>query len=381
MSWPTKKLGEVLEHEQPTKYLVRSTEYKDEHATPVLTAGKTFILGNTDEKTGVFPKEKLPVIIFDDFTTASKFVDFPFKVKSSAMKILHPRKDLIDAKFVFYKMQTIDFPATQHKRYWISKYSKIEIPLPSLAEQKRIVEKIEKLFAKIDEASRLRAESSAASAALLPSALHQVFSRAEKEGWEETKLGKIAILNPKKTEIKELPENLDVSFVPMVAVDENTQTITDGEIRKLGSVRKGYTCFRDGDVLFAKITPCMENGKIAIARNLKNGIGFGSTEFHVIRATDEILPEWVFILVGNQDFRDEAERHMTGTAGQQRVPIEFLKNVKIPLPPIAEQKKIVAYLDSLSQKSRELQNIQNETAADFSALRQSTLAKAFAGGF
>ena len=100
-NYPTKKLVEVLDYEQPSKYIVSSKNYSDDYKTPVLTAGKTFILGNTDEKENIFPAEKLPVIIFDDFTTAIKFVDFPFKVKSSAMKILHTKKDIADTKYLF----------------------------------------------------------------------------------------------------------------------------------------------------------------------------------------------------------------------------------------------------------------------------------------
>jgi type I restriction enzyme S subunit len=261
-----------------------------------------------------------------------------------------------------------------------AKSHRLEIPLPPLSEQKRIVEKIEKIFAKIDEAERLRAESLTASAALLPSALHQVFSRVKKEKWPTKKLREIAILNPKKQEVNSLSDDLLVSFVPMSAVDEITQTIKEYEFRRLGSVKKGYTYFKEGDILFAKITPCMENGKVAIAKNLKNGIGFGSTEFHVLRPRDKVLAEWIFYIVGSHAFREEAERHMTGTAGQQRVPIGFLEDAKISLPPLSEQKKIVAYLDAFSQKARELQELQQQTAADFSALRQSILAQAFNQG-
>jgi len=176
MSWPTKKLGEVLDYEQPTKYLVSSTGYKDEFSTPVLTAGKTFILGNTNEKKGIFPKEKLPVIIFDDFTTATKFVDFPFKVKSSAMKILHAKKGIADTKYLFYLIQTIKFSHKQHKRYWISEYSQIEIPLPPIEEQKKIVAKIEKLFAKINDAKKLNAEVAEELKALTASILNKAFN-------------------------------------------------------------------------------------------------------------------------------------------------------------------------------------------------------------
>jgi type I restriction-modification system DNA methylase subunit len=136
--WPMVELGEVLDYEQPTKYIVRSVDYKDEYDTPVLTAGKTFVLGHTNEKDGIF-RDNLPVIIFDDFTTATKFVDFPFKVKSSAMKILHVKREKADPRYVFYVMQNIEFAFTEHKRFWISEYSKIKIPLPPLEVQKQVV--------------------------------------------------------------------------------------------------------------------------------------------------------------------------------------------------------------------------------------------------
>ena len=129
-------LDDVLKYEQPTKYIVETENYDDSYNTPVLTAGKSFLLGYTNEEKGVF--NEVPVIIFDDFTTSFHFVDFPFKVKSSALKILKAVKDKADIKYLYYKMQTIKFEAEQHKRYWISKYSQIEIPLPSIATQQRI---------------------------------------------------------------------------------------------------------------------------------------------------------------------------------------------------------------------------------------------------
>ena len=149
--WPAVALGDILDYEQPTKYIVNSVEYDDKYKTPVLTAGKTFILGHTNEKEGIFQKG-LPVIIFDDFTTAIKLVDFPFKVKSSAMKILRAKRDMVDIKFTFYSMQRIAFMAGQHKRYWISEYSKIKITLPPLDVQKEIVEQIEVKQDAIDHA-------------------------------------------------------------------------------------------------------------------------------------------------------------------------------------------------------------------------------------
>ena len=126
--WKEYTLGELLQYEQPTAYIVKSTDYNDNYKTPVLTAGKTFILGYTNERQGVY--DELPVIIFDDFTTASQYVNFKFKVKSSAMKILKANTGLVLPKFVFYRMQIIKFDASTHKRYWIQHYSKIKVKIP-----------------------------------------------------------------------------------------------------------------------------------------------------------------------------------------------------------------------------------------------------------
>lgn len=143
-------LEELLKYEQPTAYIVSSTDYNDAYKIPVLTAGKSFILGYTNESEGVF--DKLPVIIFDDFTTATQYVNFKFKVKSSAMKILHINSELVTPKYIFYRMQTIQFDHSTHKRYWIQQYSKIKISVPPLPEQERIVARIEELFSKLDKA-------------------------------------------------------------------------------------------------------------------------------------------------------------------------------------------------------------------------------------
>lgn len=134
--WKKVELGELLNYKQPTPYLVKSTEYSDEYVTPVLTAGKTFILGYSNENFGIF-NEELPAIIFDDFTTASKFVDFPFKAKSSAMKILVAKKG-ISIKFVYEAMQMLNYPIGGHQRHWISIFAYLVIGLPSSCEQQKI---------------------------------------------------------------------------------------------------------------------------------------------------------------------------------------------------------------------------------------------------
>ena len=142
--WVVTNFETLLSYEQPTNYIVKDTNYNSDYETPVLTAGKSFILGYTDEKENVF--SKLPVIIFDDFTTESKFVDFPFKVKSSAMKILHINTDIVLPKFAFYLMQATEIDHDNHQRYWISTYSQEEIALPPLKEQERILSVLEQYF-------------------------------------------------------------------------------------------------------------------------------------------------------------------------------------------------------------------------------------------
>jgi restriction modification system DNA specificity domain protein len=137
--WKFIKLSDLLDYEQPTQYLVSNENYDDSFDIPVLTAGKTFILGYTNETKNIF-LDNLPVIIFDDFTTAMQFVNFPFKVKSSAIKILKQKDKLVNIKLIYEIMQMINFVADDHKRYWISEFQDIDIKLPNLNEQQKIAE-------------------------------------------------------------------------------------------------------------------------------------------------------------------------------------------------------------------------------------------------
>ena len=166
-------------------------------------------------------------------------------------------------------------------------------------------------------------------------------------GWEWTRFGDIAQINPRDPEIRNLPDDFMVTFLPMASVDAEKGVVTRHEERHLSQVRKGFTPFSDGDVLFAKITPSMENGKAAIAYNLVNGRGFGSTEFHVISPRDGMLPEWLFYFIRQEKFRNEAKANFAGTAGQLRVPADFIRSYPIPVPPLPEQHRIVARIEEL----------------------------------
>jgi len=167
------------------------------------------------------------------------------------------------------------------------------------------------------------------------------------EGWVSLTIQDVCDINPPKPKKGDIPDETPVTFVPMPAVDAERGEISSPEIRPFSEVRSGFTAFRDGDVIMAKITPCMENGKAAIAGGLVSGLGFGSTEFFVLRSNDSILPQYLFHYIRQVSFRELAESNMTGSVGQKRVPKEFIVNAAIPLPPLAEQHRIVAAIEAL----------------------------------
>lgn len=236
-------------------------------------------------------------------------------------------------------------------------------PLPPLSEQQRIVERIEELFAKLDEAKERLHEVADSFAVRKAAILHKAFTgeltkqwRLENgvsdESWEEKLLGDVCTVNPKKIDAKNLDDNLEVSFVPMAAVSDVLGEIVNHEVKNLQDVRTGFTNFSKGDVIFAKITPCMENGKSAIVGPLVNDIGYGSTEFYVLRCKEELNNKYLYHMVRNTTFRAEAKAVMTGAVGQQRVPKTFLQEYQLLLPTLPEQHEIVRLIDDLLARER-----------------------------
>jgi type I restriction enzyme S subunit len=165
----------------------------------------------------------------------------------------------------------------------------------------------------------------------------------------------------------------------MPAVSDREGVILEHNTRPFADVAKGYTRFRDGDVIFAKITPCMENGKIAIAEGLRNGFACGSTEFHVLRSNGNILPQYLWRFLRHKSFRVDAERHMTGAVGQRRVPAQYIKDAAIPLPPVSEQRRIVAKIDNLLARSKNAREELARVPRLVQRNRQAVLATAFRG--
>jgi type I restriction enzyme S subunit len=204
------------------------------------------------------------------------------------------------------------------------------------------------------------------------------------EGWKLVKLGDIAKINPKKSEVKKLlSKNIEVSFVPMNAVDEFKGEINNYQIKRINEVYKGYTYFKEEDIIFAKITPCMENGKCAIASNLKNNISFGSTEFHVIRVNEGIYNKWVWHILRFSKTRNEATKHFMGAVGHKRVPADFLKNLLIPIPykdgkpDLQKQKEIVNKIETLFNNINKAIELRQKAINETKDLFNSVLNKIF----
>ena len=322
-------LEEVLEYEQPTKYIVESVNYSDNFKTPVLTAGKTFLLGYTDETDGIMCVDKLPVIIFDDFTTAIKFVDFPFKVKSSAMKILHTKKDKADIRFLYYVMQKIKFAGNEHKRYWISEYSKIKIPFPPIEVQKEIVAELES-YQKIIDGAKQIVDNYKPTIKIDPK-------------WEKVKLGKVCEIGSSK---RVFESDWKAEGVPFYRAREIVKLSNTGFVKNelfiseemFLKYSKKYDYPKEGDLMVTGVGTLgvcylvkkddkfyFKDGNIIWFKNFKNNT---SSRFVRYLFQDKFVKDQISANAGGG---------MVGTYTITRA-----KNTVIPLPHIKTQNQIVA---------------------------------------
>ncbi len=263
-------------------------------------------------------------------------------------------------------------------------------PLAPLLEQQRIVTRIENLFTKLDEAKE-KAQSVIDGFELRKSAiLHKAFTGELTEQWRKKHgvgleswisvfLSDVCKVNPKKLDTKNLPDDLEVSFFPMSSLSETYGEITEPQTKLLKEVRTGFTNFLEGDVVFAKITPCMENGKSAIIGKLVNNIGYGTTEFYVLRCEKKIYNRYLYHLVRDQYFRDQAKAVMTGAVGQQRVPKDFMETYPLKLPTVIEQHEICRILDEIFFKEMKIKQAAESVLAQIDTMKKAILARAFRG--
>lgn len=379
VEWQEYTLGELLQYEQPTAYIVESTDYDDNYKIPVLTAGKTFILGYTNEKQGIY--DALPVIIFDDFTTASRYVNFKFKVKSSAMKILTANTELVLPKFIFYRMQIIKFDASTHKRYWIQHYSKIKVKIPpTISEQERVVSRIEELFSQLD-----------ASVAELKTAKERlkVYRQAVYHDVIDSFKSKKYILSDVVTTIegdrgKNYPKRKDFQS------DGDCLFLTAKNVRPYGwrfesnifiSAEKDRT-LRSGKLQRNDIV-ITTRGTLGNVAVYDEAVPYENMRINscmlILRINSNLVsPYYLAFFLMSPVFKAQIDRLKSGTA-QPQIPANVLRNTMINIPSLSDQKKVIA---ELSQRFSICDNIEKtvDTALQQAeALRQSILKKAFEG--
>ena len=377
VEWQEYTLGELLQYEQPTAYIVESTDYDDNYKTPVLTAGKTFILGYTNEKQGIY--DALPVIIFDDFTTASRYVNFKFKVKSSAMKILTANTELVLPKFIFYRMQIIKFDASTHKRYWIQHYSKIKVKIPpTISEQERIVSRIEELFSQLD-----------ASVAELKTAKERlkVYRQAVlKEAFDSVQD------TCKVTTIQSVCEDIKVGIV----IKPTQYYVDSGGVRAFrnANVRRGF--IEDNDWAMISKEGHEKNkrsevhtGDVLIARSGVN-LGMASAvpeKFNGYNAIDVVIavPKHECVLSQYLAYYTNSPYGMNSVKANQRGVAQGHLNVtvygklSIILPPLRMQTQVVSKIEEQLSICDGIERTVDTALQQAEALRQSILKKAFMG--
>lgn len=258
--------------------------------------------------------------------------------------------------------------------------SRVQISYPkSHAEQQRIVGILDEAFEGIATA-KANAEKNLQNAhALFESHLQSVFTQHGK-GWEEKRLGDVCQIKPPKVEARDrLSDKELVSFVPMEDLGIDLKIFLPTQAKPLSEVCGSYTYFADGDVLLAKITPCFENGKLGIAANLTNGIGFGSSEYIVFRPGQSVDKEWLYYFLSRNSFRKVGAEHMNGAVGHKRVSKEFIEAYLIPVPTITEQQHLAEQLDSLSAETQRLESIYQQKLDALNELKKSLLHQAFTG--
>lgn len=324
------KLVDVLDYEQPTKYIVESENYNDSFKTPVLTAGKTFILGYTNEINGIF-NDELPVIIFDDFTTATKFVDFPFKVKSSAMKILKAKKELAEIKYLYYMMQQIEFNASEHKRYWISQYSQLEIPLPPLEIQQQIVAEIEG-YQKIIGGAKQIVNNYKPTITINPD-------------WEMVELGSITKLVGGSTPSKDNSSFWENGKIDWITCSDfaNSPMYIEDSIRKITdkAVKECSTSIIPEDTLV--LVTRVSLGKMAF---VKKPTALNQDLTALLFDEEQINKRYAYFYLLSIADKIQRDGHGATVKGVTR---DYVREIRIPLPAKTEQAEIVQAIEEEMQ--------------------------------
>lgn len=410
------ELGQLLTYEQPTKYIVKSTKYSEQYKVPVLTAGKSFIIGYTNEETDIY--DSLPAIIFDDFTTSSQYVNFKFKVKSSAMKILTANTELVLPKYIFYCMQVINIDHSTHKRYWIQQYSKIKVQIPSLDEQQHIVSRIEELFSKLDKGVEtlqiIKQQLTVYRQAVLKEAFEGKFTslwrkkhplsspqsdfdsiKRPKESfkdisgdeneislvlpntWFKVRLGELFEVQVGATPSRRIPEywNGNINWVSSGEVHFNSIFRTNEQITEEGLAHASTNVHPAGTVMLAMIGEGKTRGQAAI---LNTEAAHNQNTAAILVSQTPCVSKYVYYFLRMN--YDNTRRVGSGN-NQKALNKERVRALRFPFTSFSEQHQIVEEIESRLSVCDSIEQTVDTVLAQAEAMRQSILKKAFEGGF
>lgn len=344
--YPAVRVGNILIPSNEKEERIDSSQLLEAGDYPVISQNsKTFIDGYC---TGIEPIKKLPAVLFGDHNCMLKYIDFPFVRGGDGTQIMRCSDEFIPKYFYYALKSQMEYITNMGKYERHYKYLKeLYIPCPNLKKQSEIVKAL--------ELEEREAECTERKITEKLSAIENIKEDIVMAYPKTQKLRQIAEINPDRPGRDEYDGEMLVSFVEMASVSEMGYIDHMEEKQYKEALSGGYTFFRDEDIILAKITPCMENGKCAFVRGLTNSMGFGSTEFHVIRANKGvILPQFLFLALNKESVRKEAKQQMTGKSGHRRVPQRYYEELQIPIAPIDEQKNILNEVVLLEEQIQQL---------------------------
>lgn len=374
--WTECCFEDLLDYEQPTKYIVKSTKYNDSYKIPVLTAGKTFIKGYTNETDGIF--DNLPTIIFDDFTTATQYVNFKFKVKSSAMKILLPTSKLINMPLVYYAMQVNQVRSDTHKRYWISVFSKKRFLLPPLVEQKAIVKKIEELFSSLEsgiaDLKKAQDQLIVYRQAVLKKAFEGDFKKVKLDEISEA-VGGNAFKSKTFLKDKGKYQIIRIGNVRPGIIRYNSSPIFINEVEE--KVLNKYL-LKKGDIIIT-LTGTRNKRDYGFTAKVKTDNLLLNQRLAYLRFKENYLPQFFLYFSWSEPFKVQFFGSETGNVGQGNVGMKSVRETYVPFVSLQEQRNIIQEIESRLSVCDKVEKDITESLEKAQALRQSILKKAFDG--